>query len=83
MRNIPTPTINEGIEAIVESYINQQPKPQKVTITKVYTGNTHIDCKNNNGDLITYVPCIATNPAVNNTGILLFLEDNEKIVTTK
>ena len=83
MRNIPTPTINEGIEAIVESYINQQPKPQRVTITKVYTGNTHIDCKNSNGDSLTYIPVIANNPTVNNIGVLVFLDNNDKIVITK
>ena len=76
-------TIADSIVTIVQQELNQQPKPQKVTITKVYTGNTHIDCKNNNGDTLTYIPVIANNPAVNNTGILVFLENNDKIVITK
>ena len=76
-------SLNNAIQTMIDNTLNQQPKPQRVIITKVYTGNTHIDCKNNTGDTLTYIPVIANNPAVNNTGILVFLENNEKIIITK
>ena len=76
-------SLNDAIQTMIDNTLNQQPKPQRVTITKVYTGNTHIDCKNSNGDILTYIPVIANNPTVNNIGILLFLENNEKIIITK
>lgn len=76
-------TINDEIQIIVDHTLQQQPKPEKIYITKIYEDQKHIDCKNTNGDIITYVPIIANNPSVNNIGILIFLENNEKMVITK
>jgi len=78
-----TPTINEGIQTMIDNTLSQQPIPMKVYLTKIYAGNKYCDCKTLNGDKITYIPMICNNPAVNNIGILMFLENEEKIVITK
>ena len=77
------PTINEAIQTQINHALNQQLTPLKVYLTKIYTGNKYADCKTLNGDIITYIPLIANNPAVNNIGILFFLENDEKIIITK
>lgn len=68
---------------IVRDELNKLPKPQKVIITKVYEDNQHIDCKTLNDEILTYVPVITNNLSVNNIGILIFLENDERIVITK
>ena len=75
--------MDEVIIPIVQDELNKQPKPQKITITKVHTDNNHVDCKTLNGDTLTYIPTISNNPAVNNIGLLFFLDNNEKIIITK
>ena len=75
--------INEPIQNMINHTINQIPKPQKIHITKVYPDNQHIDCKTLNNDTLEYIPIIANNPTTGNTGILLTLENDEKIVITK
>ena len=76
-------TIADSVQTIVQQELNQQPKPIKITITKVHTDNNHVDCKTLNGDTLTYIPTISNNPTVNNIGILFFLDNNEKIIITK
>lgn len=75
--------MDEVIIPIVQDELNKQPKPQKITITKVHTDNNHVDAKTLNGDTLTYIPTISNNPTVNNIGLLFFLDNNEKIIITK
>lgn len=73
----------EQIQIMINHTLAQQPKPMKVTITKVYDDNKHVDCKTLNDDTLEYIPIIANNPTVNNIGVLLFLEYDEMIIISK
>jgi len=77
------PTIDEAIQTQINHTLNQQPIPMKVYLTKVYAGNKYADVKTLNGDTLEHIPIIANNPSVNNIGILMFLENEEKIIITK
>lgn len=76
-------TINDEIQIIIDNTLQQQPKPQKITITKIYTDNKHADAKTTKGEELTHIPIIANNPTVNNIGVLIYLENNETIIITK
>lgn len=74
--------MNDEIQSMIDYTINQQPKPQLITITKVYEDNNHIDCETTSEDTLEYVPTISSNATVGNTGVLIILENNEYIVIT-
>ena len=77
------PTINNGIETIVDQKIAEIPIPMKVTITKVYDDNKHVDVKTSNEDTLEYLLAIGNNLAANHTGILLVVDNNEMIIITR
>jgi hypothetical protein len=78
----PDPNINDGIQVMIDHTINQIPKPMKVYITKNHNDG-HVDVKTLNEDTIEYVPIIANNIAINNIGVLIFLENDEMIIISK
>ena len=75
-------TINDEIQSMIDHTINQQPKSQLITITKVYEDNNHIDCETTSEDTLEYVPTIASNLTIGKTGVLIILENDEYIVIT-
>ena len=77
-------TLGDSIQNQIDNAIQTIPHPMKCTITKVYDDNKHVDIKSDLGE-IPYLECIANNPTVNNTGILIFLNgsNDEMIVITK
>ena len=78
---MPEPTINEGIKNIATDEIHRQrPLPQKVTVTTIHN-NGYIDITTTNGTLMKNIPYTGT-PTLNQTAILLHIENNEKIVIT-
>ena len=76
-------TLTNEIQILINNTINQIPYPTRCTITRVHS-NTRIDIKTDNGEL-EQVECIANNPTIGNTGILVFLNGgtNDYIVITK
>lgn len=76
-------TINDAIQDIINHTINTQPKPQLITITKIYTDTNHVDCKTETGDTLQYIPTISTNPEPNQKGVLLPLNDDTYIIITR
>ena len=70
------------IEIMVDEKINQIPKPQMITITKVYDDDVHVDAKTDNDEELTYIATIGTTPVKDQKGILLFLENDEIIIIT-
>lgn len=77
-------TINDEIDTMIIHRIQQIPYPIRCTITKVYDDNKHVDITSESGDL-KYVETIGNNLAVNNTGILIFLNgsSDDYIIITK
>lgn len=75
------PTINELIQIMINTTLNQQPTPELVTIHKTYTGN-YVDIKTDTDDIIEYQPCIGT-PHKGDTAILIPLKRNKYAVITK
>lgn len=75
---MPNPTINDGIQVMIDQTISQQPRPIKVLITKKYNDG-HVDVKTLNEDKLEYIAYIG-NPTVNKWGILFTLENDEKMV---
>ena len=73
----------DEIDVMIQSAIGQLPRPQIVFITKVYSDDVHVDCKNKQGDVLEYIPTISHDLAVNNTGLLIVTEDDEFIIITK
>ena len=70
-------TINGEIQWMIDNSISQIPKPELVTIEKIYEDNTHVDCTNDNDDLLEYIPCIPrSNLKVGDDGILFVLSDD-------
>lgn len=75
------PTLTDAIITVCTNEITQQrPLPSKVTITAIH-GNGYIDITDNNGDLIKNIQYIGT-PTINNTGLLIIIENDEWIVIT-
>ena len=78
---MPEPTINDGIQTMITTEIqNQRPLPQKVTVTTIHN-NGYIDITTTNGTLMKNIQYTGT-PTLNQTAILLHIENNEKIVIT-
>ena len=75
------PTLNQAIQTLCTDEINRQrPLPSKITITAVHS-NGYIDITTSNGDIIKNIQSIGT-PVAGNTGILITIENNERIVIT-
>jgi len=74
----PSMTINDEIQLMIDDSINQQPKPELVTITAVNTNNT-INAKLANGDVLEQISYLGT-PTTGNKGILLTLADDTLII---
>ena len=72
------------LQTLINAEANNNPAPIRCKITKVYTGNTHVDASTDIGTL-TYVEAIGNNLAVGHTGIVVFLNGNleEQIIITK
>ena len=77
------PDINQSIETIINTSLNQQPTPQKVYLTKIYDDNIHCDAKTLNNETLTYIPMICNNPAENHIGILFHLDNEQMMIITK
>jgi len=74
------PTINELIQIMINTTLNQQPTPELVTIHKTYTGN-YADVKTDTDDILEYLPVIG-NPIVGHKAILLPLKRGKYAVIT-
>ena len=75
-------SLSNEIKIIVQDEIKQIPYPIRCKITKVHS-TTRVDIKSDIGEL-TQVECIANNPTVDNTGILVFTDgttDNPIVIT--
>ena len=70
-------TINDEIQYMIDKSINQQAKPELVTITKIYSDN-HVDCETENGDVLKYIPVISrSNLKVDDHGIMFLLSNDQ------
>ena len=76
-------TINDEIEDIITSRLQELAYPTRCTIVKKYDDG-HTDINTDLWGKIEYVETIG-NPAVDDTGVLIFLENdfNKKIVITQ
>lgn len=81
--NNPNRTINDEIQLIIDTTLNQQPKAEIVTIHKVYDDNNYVDVKLNNDAIMEYIPVISNNPKKGNIAILLPVKNDKLIVITK
>ena len=69
-------TINDEIQYMIDKTINQQAKPELVTITKIYEDD-YVDCVTENDETLECIPVIKrSNLQVDDDGIL-FLLSNE------
>ena len=75
-------TINDEIQKIINNTLQQQPTPTLCTITKVHDDNNHVDAETKDGETFVYVPTISQNPTIDNTGLLIPLENNNHIIIT-
>ena len=67
-------TINDEIQYMIDKSLNQQAKPELVTITKIYSD--HVNCETENGDVLEYIPIISRNNLkVNDKGIMFLLSN--------
>ena len=66
-------TFVEEIETTIERVANNNPAPEKCTITKNYSDSNFVDIKTETGDEMKTVPLMGNN-TVGKTAIVIFLE---------
>lgn len=70
-------TINDEIEIIIESKLEEQPAPQQVHIRNVYEDGHHVDVEiDETGQLLKYVWCIGNDLQVDRLGIVFYLDND-------
>ena len=76
-------TINGQIQLMINQSISQIPRPEIVTIKKVYTGNGYVDVETENDETLTRIPIIANTPTVNDKAVLIYLTDDKMTIIGK
>lgn len=66
-------TFAEEIETTIKRVANNNPAPEKCTITKNYSDSNFVDIKTETGDEMKTVPLMGNN-TVGKTAIVIFLE---------
>ena len=66
-------TFAEEIETMIQDMANNNPAPEKCTITKNYSDSNFVDIKTETGDEMKTVPLMGNN-TVGKTAIVIFLE---------
>ena len=72
-------TLTEQIETIITNKLNQTLTPVKATITHTYPDTKHVDINTTEYGVLKHVQTITTH-AVGDETILIFLNQNEKMV---
>lgn len=68
-------TFAEEIETMIQDMANNNPAPEKCTITKNYSDSKFVDVTTEKGDEMKVVPLMGDN-TVGKTAIVIFLEGN-------
>ena len=81
MYNTDSPLIKE-IQTLIQAEANNNPAPEKATITKIYNDG-NVDAETNNG-IISYADCIGT-PTIRQTGLVCYADGdlNNPVFITK
>ena len=81
MYNTDSPLIKE-IQTLIQAEANNNPAPEKATITKIYNDG-NVDAETNNG-IISYADCIGT-PTIRQTGLVCYADGdlNQPVFITK
>ena len=66
-------TFVEELETMIQDMANNNPAPEKCTITKNYSDSNFVDIKTETGDEMKTVPVMGAN-TVGKTAIVIFLE---------
>ena len=77
-------TFAEEIEILVKDIANNNPAPEKCTITKNYSNPNYVDVETNDGTEYKTIPLLGSNK-INTNGIVLFLDgngDNPIVITS-
>ena len=75
-------TINDEIQNMINTTLNQQTPIQEITIYKIHD-NSHVDVQLENGSVIEYLPCIANNLATGHHGLLVPIENDRFYVISR